>query len=138
MKQLSTIAIKLSMFIITVAGIVSACSISCGCCDHGKAQKAKTAACCTDQVVATSPIPLENTTLDESARDFQDICNNCNCNVLPQQHANAVSSENRSLNSYVMQVCALYGSLFAQDSNVCKIGFLSLTVRSTSLIPLRI
>ncbi len=138
MKQFNTIAIKLIMFIIFIAGIVSACSMNCDCCDSEKTQTAKTDACCTEQISTSSLITRESAIQDESERDYLVTCTTCNCNALPQHQANTVSSNNRSLHLYAMPVYLLNHSTFFQDLNVCKTVILSLSVRSASLTPLRI
>jgi hypothetical protein len=138
MKQLSTIAIKLSLFIIAAAGIVAACSMNCGCCDPGKVQKAETAACCTDQVSKMSLVPLVSGMLDEPAQDMQDACNSCNCNTLPQNESNAVTSGNLSLKLHIIPVSVLSRSFVAPHNYIHKTSIVSINALSVPAVPLRI
>jgi hypothetical protein len=137
MKQLNTLAIKLSMFIIAVAGIVSACSVNCGCCDPEKAQKTEIA-CCTDPASTNALIPLLNTTLNESGQDMQDACNSCNCNKLPQKESSAVSSGVISLKIHITPVSVPKRLFFTQHTFAHIIRNISQDALSAPSTPLRI
>lgn len=138
MKQLSTIAIKLSLFVIAAAGIVAACSMNCDCCDPGKDQKNKTAACCTDPVSKMSSIPLISGTLDQFTEDMQDACNSCNCYTSPQKESKAVISGSLSLKIHATPISVLNNSFVAQYNSIHKSSIVSLNAHSSRSIYLRI
>lgn len=138
MKQLSTIAIKLSLFIIATAGIVAACSMNCGCCDPGKAQKYEIAACCTDQASRMSLVPLISGMSDESTQNVQDACNSCNCNTFPQKENDAVVPGSLSLKIHATPFSVLNNSFLFQHTYTHKTCTISLNALSAPSIPLRI
>ncbi|MGE5670176.1 MAG: hypothetical protein ACM31E_01950 [Fibrobacterota bacterium] len=138
MKQINTLAIKLSMFIIAAAGIVSACTMNCGCCDPVKALKTETAACHTEQVSTVAHIPLVTTTLNESGRDMQDTCNSCNCNTLPKKESSAVSSGMISLKIHITPVSVPKRLFFTQQYFAHTTIIISLDALSAHSTPLRI
>jgi hypothetical protein len=138
MKQLSTIAIKLSLIIIAAAGIVAACSMNCGCCGPENVRETVTETCCTDQVSSMSLVPLMNGVLDETPLDTQNACTSCNCNTLPQKESKAVTSDNLSLKIHATPASLQNRSFLIQHNAIQKTSIVSINALSAPIIPLRI
>jgi len=137
MKQLSTMAIKLSIFIIAAASIVSACTMNCGCCDTKKGQNTETAACCIFPAHSDSFIPLLSVT-GESAHYPKDVCNSCNCNTLPVKESNAVSSGFITLKMHQTAVSVSNQSYISHNKYSVQSTIAPLNAHSVPLMPLRI